>query len=143
MACGLRYSFTMPLAKLDHFLIRAKDLSATRAFYEDVLGMRDGARPPFPFPGNWLYVGEAPVVHLVAEGYDAGQTDYLGKDSPGDAFGTGVVDHIAFLADDLEAMMSHLEAVDVRARRREVAGLIQLFIEDPNGITIELNFPTD
>ncbi len=134
---------TMPLAKLDHFLIRARDLGATRAFYKDVLGLRDGVRPPFPFPGNWLYLGDAPVVHLVAEGYDAGRSDYLGDGGPRDVFGTGVVDHIAFLADDLDAMIDHVGALDVSARRREVEGFTQLFIEDPNGITIELNFPTD
>ena len=35
------------------------------AFYDRVLGMKAGDRPPFPFPGAWIYLGDTPVLHLV------------------------------------------------------------------------------
>ncbi len=132
----------MPVKKLDHFLVRAADLAATKAFYENVLGLSDGDRPSFPFPGHWLYLGDSPCVHLVAASADAARSAYLDDGGRAEAaVGSGAVDHIAFGATDLDGMLERLEDLGVPARRREVPGLVQLFVEDPNGITIELNFP--
>ena len=132
----------MPVNKLDHFLVRAADLAATKAFYETVLGLRDGDRPSFPFPGHWLYLGDSPCVHLVGTSGDAAQSAYLDDGGGAGAdVGSGAVDHIAFSATDLDGMLERFEDLGVPARRREVPGLVQLFVEDPNGITIELNFP--
>jgi catechol 2,3-dioxygenase-like lactoylglutathione lyase family enzyme len=55
----------MSLSSLDHCSIRTIKLDQTRDFYVDVLGMADGDRPDFPFPGNWLYVDGRAVLHLV------------------------------------------------------------------------------
>ena len=56
----------MPLRHLDHVNLCTGHLERMLAFYEDVLGMKRGPRPPFTFGGAWLYLGERPVVHLVA-----------------------------------------------------------------------------
>jgi catechol 2,3-dioxygenase-like lactoylglutathione lyase family enzyme len=45
----------MPVSAMDHFTILTDDLPATLAFYEEFLGLKPGARPPFSFPGAWLY----------------------------------------------------------------------------------------
>ena len=55
---------------LNHFSIRTLDLDRTRHFYTEVLGFADGPRPPFPFPGAWLYAGSTAdyanaVVHVI------------------------------------------------------------------------------
>ena len=42
---------------LNHYSIRTTDMAATERFYVDVLGLTVGPRPPFPFPGLWLYRG--------------------------------------------------------------------------------------
>ncbi len=132
----------MSLETLDHFLVRAADLAATKAFYEDVLGLSSGHRPPFPFPGEWLYLGDSPCVHLVDVSDDAARSAYLDDGGAAEAAaGSGAVDHISFRASDLDGMLERLEALGVAVRRRDVPGLKQLFIEDPNGITIELTFP--
>ncbi|WP_431269702.1 VOC family protein [Dankookia sp. P2] len=55
----------MPLEGLNHYTIRPVDLERTRQFYEDVLGLHVGYRPPLNFPGYWLYVGDNPTVHLI------------------------------------------------------------------------------
>ena len=55
----------MKLTGLDHVNIRTASLEAMIGSYETVLGLTNGARPPFGFGGAWLYVGERPVVHLV------------------------------------------------------------------------------
>ncbi|PRE11396.1 VOC family protein [Burkholderia multivorans] len=138
----------MPVSKLAHYSIRTLDLERSCRFYERVLGFKRGYRPPFDFPGAWLYNGgdeaDYGTVHII--GVDPsnpdGLTAYLGdKDLP--ATGTGTVDHIAFLATGVEAMWQTLRTENIAWRDRTVPslGLHQVFIEDPSGVTIELNFP--
>lgn len=136
---------------LNHFSIRTLNMETTRRFYADILGLTVGPRPPFPFPGIWLYrgdhadVGNA-VVHVI--GMDpndpAGLKNYLGERELSSMTGSGAVDHIAFFADGLAQMLTHLKLHDVRVRERTVPaiGLHQLFLDDPNGIVVELNYPT-
>jgi catechol 2,3-dioxygenase-like lactoylglutathione lyase family enzyme len=134
---------------LNHFSIRTTALEICRDFYERVLGLTVGPRPSFPFPGVWLYRGDHAdyanaVVHII--GIDptapAGLDKYLGEKATAQAHGTGVVDHIAFAADGLMAMLDHLQSVGVVPRERLVPGigLYQLFLEDPDGVVIELNY---
>ena len=47
----------MGIRKLGHYSIRTTDLQASRTFYTEILGLREGFRPPFNFPGIWLYQG--------------------------------------------------------------------------------------
>ena len=56
---------TMPLENLNHVLVLARNLEATRSFFVDVLGLEDGYRPPFPFNGHWIYLGDRAVVHVA------------------------------------------------------------------------------
>ena len=98
----------MALSSLDHCAIRTAKLAETRAFYVDVLGLRDGDRPDFPFPGNWLYVEGVAVVHLVGIDPDdpSGLEDYLGPIALDELQGSGAVDHIAFRAGDATGLMA-------------------------------------
>ncbi|HEX4929040.1 MAG TPA: VOC family protein [Burkholderiales bacterium] len=134
----------MPLSHIEHFLIAADDLDATRDWYARVLGMKPGPHPDFGFPVHWMYLGEADVVHIGPSARNAGeiQKQYLGRTSQASASGTGAVDHIAFRATGLAKMMQHLRAEGVRFSQRRANGqaLFQLFFHDPNGIKIELNF---
>ena len=57
----------MPATALDHYNVFCRDLQKTVAFYERYVGLRTGDRPPFSFPGAWLYAGDKAVLHLVAE----------------------------------------------------------------------------
>ncbi len=135
----------MSLNSLQHFLVRASNLNDTRTFYENALGLRDGERPDFPFPGNWLYLGDVPVVHLVEEGFDKDFASYMGREV-GEVRAhdnTGPIDHIAFDASDLDGMRKRFADMGIDSHEQGVAGLHQIFIRDPNGITIELNFQTD
>jgi catechol 2,3-dioxygenase-like lactoylglutathione lyase family enzyme len=134
---------------LNHFTIRTTDLEATRRFYADVLGLTVGPRPAFPFPGLWMYRGEHAdvanaVVHVIhLDGSDTvGLQAYLGDAKDG-VKGTGAVDHIAFFADGLAAMLAHFAKNQVKFEERTVPsiGLHQLFLHDPSGVKIELNYP--
>ncbi|WP_423200396.1 VOC domain-containing protein [Cupriavidus sp. H19C3] len=138
----------MALTKLAHFSIRTTDVERTCAFYERILGLRRGYRPPFDFPGAWLYMGndesDYGTVHIIGIDPDntGGLSAYLG-DKATAASGTGMLDHIAFLATGVRQMWATLRAEGIPWRDRTVPslGLHQVFIEDPSGVTIELNYP--
>jgi catechol 2,3-dioxygenase-like lactoylglutathione lyase family enzyme len=135
---------------LNHYSVRTTDLEASRHFYADVLGLTVGPRPDFPFPGLWMYRGDHAevanaVVHLIGIDRDdpAGLEEYLGDRDVSALKGSGALDHIAFFADGLAGMLAHLRAQAVVFRERTVPsiGLHQLFLDDPCGIVIELNYP--
>lgn len=122
----------MALVGLSHYAIRLapEAVEKTTSFYADILGLKSGYRPPFQFPGAWLYAGESAVVHLIGTGDEKTAPD------------TGRLDHIAFDAKGIAEMRAHLEARGVTYRERAVpdTDLRQLFVRDPNGIQIELNY---
>lgn len=135
---------------LNHFSIRTTDMEATRVFYEAALGVTVGPRPPFPFPGMWLYNGSHDqvanaLVHVI--GIDLndpeGLKQYLGDRDLSSLKGSGAVDHIALFDTGLEAKLAHLAKLGMAVRERTVPaiGLHQLFLDDPNGVVIELNYP--
>jgi|SRR5687767_4298449 len=134
----------MPLSHIEHFLVAADDIDATRDWYARVLGMRSGPHPEFGFPVHWMYLGDVDVVHIgpSARMADAIQKQYLGRTSQKSGEGTGAIDHIAFRATGLRDMLAHLEKQNIAFTRRRANGqaLFQLFFYDPNGIKIELNF---
>jgi catechol 2,3-dioxygenase-like lactoylglutathione lyase family enzyme len=134
----------MPLSHIEHILVAADDIDATRDWYARVLGMRSGPHPDFGFPVHWMYIGAVDVVHIGPSAKMAGenQKKYLGRTSQGGAAGTGAIDHIAFRATGLREMLLHLKKQNVSFSQRRANGqaLFQLFFFDPNGIKIELNY---
>jgi catechol 2,3-dioxygenase-like lactoylglutathione lyase family enzyme len=135
---------------LNHFSIRSVDLPACERFYCGLLGLQRGPRPPFPFPGLWLYAGDTgeyanAVVHIIgiAPNDPEGLKQYLGEREATSLHGSGAVDHLAFFSTGLADTLQRLRAQGVACRERSVPvlGLHQVFIDDPNGVVIELNFP--
>ena len=137
------------IRRLAHYSVRATDLEISAAFYTQELGLSVGPRPAFGFPGVWLYLArdeardEQGCVHLIGGGSDGARDDYLGHRPESDGAATGALDHIAFFADDWPACRDRLQALEVRFTERFVLGLgiRQVFLADPDGVTIELNFP--
>jgi catechol 2,3-dioxygenase-like lactoylglutathione lyase family enzyme len=125
---------TMRLSGLDHVNVRcaAATLPAMIAFWSDVLGLRQGPRPSFTFPGAWLYLGDSPVVHLSGRGTD---------EAHGNERATPV-DHVAFRAHDIAAARERLRQAGISWREQEVPGraLKQIFVTDPAGTRVELLF---
>jgi catechol 2,3-dioxygenase-like lactoylglutathione lyase family enzyme len=134
----------MPLSHIEHILVASDDIDATRDWYARVLGMTSGPHPDFGFPVHWMYLGERDVVHIgpSARGANEIQRKYLGRTSQDAGAGTGALDHIAFRATGLRAMLEHLrkEQVNFSQRRANGQALFQLFFYDPNGVKIELNY---
>ena len=115
------------LQALDHVTIRSSDLARTLAFYQRLLGLRPGPRPPFSVPGLWLYAGERAVVHVL-EGFFTGQG--------------GAFDHVAFEARGRVAVSARLDEAGVPFELQALpdGSALQMFLCDPDGARIELIF---
>jgi catechol 2,3-dioxygenase-like lactoylglutathione lyase family enzyme len=122
----------MSVGVLDHFNIRTRNLADTVHFYENVMGLEKGPRPNFAFPGAWMYSEGKAVVHIV----DISKTDEQQKPD------SGVVHHVAFVSRGFDGMKQRLESKGMPFDARQVPGgdLWQIFVNDPNGVMIELNY---
>ena len=128
----------MTINCLHHINIQTNKLEETRDFYERVLGLYVGARPNFAGFGYWLFVPgtDHPIVHL-SECDDGGPDQTLDKGNR--------LDHVAFFSRDLEGTIAGLDETgieyEVRAERLYLdCKMTQVFLKDPNGITVELGF---
>lgn len=117
------------LRRLDHVNVYTHDLPRFIGWYETVLGMKSGARPPFSFAGAWLYVGDAPVVHVTEVESARENVD------PG-------IEHFALTAADINAFLDHLDTHNVAYRTAIVPefGIIQVNVHDPDGNHIHIDF---
>ena len=133
----------MPLGVLQHFTIEPSDLERTKNFYCDVLGLEDGDRPPLGFPGYWLYSGGVATVHLLGERKPREGIVVRGTEKKFED--TGRFDHIAFSATDLAGVRARLKKHNVQYREQVVprTGAGQIFLYDPDGVGVELNFDPD
>ena len=119
----------MQVNKLDHVNIHTANVERLAEWYGRVLGMPSGNRPPFAFPGAWLYCGDQATVHLV------------GLDEQPKTAGLQL-EHFAFTATGLEGFMSRLQREGVRYDARKVprSGAVQVNLWDPDGNHIHIDF---
>ena len=132
----------MPVTSLNHYLIVSRNLERSKKFYQDVLGLDLAERPDFGFPGYWLKTGDNICVHLASQEPNEIRDKFLLKKHPKGTHGSGSVDHIAFLAQDPEAVRERIQKnkVEMHYRSFPDAKLFQIFLRDPDDVTIELNF---
>jgi glyoxylase I family protein len=127
----------MNIVGLQHFNITApvELLERVRDFYVEVLGLKVGERPDFRRAGFWLYAGSEPLVHLTA--CEAEDTRAARAESA-----PGFFDHVAFSCRGLSGVIERLTRFKVPFEVDEVASLkqVQLFLRDPAGVGVELNF---
>jgi catechol 2,3-dioxygenase-like lactoylglutathione lyase family enzyme len=119
----------MAVTAMNHFTILTDDLPATQRFYEDMLGLTPGYRPPLKFPGAWMYCGQQAVLHVIA-----------GRTLPEQR--GGVLDHMAFSGEDLSAMLAKLRGRNQTYELRMTPDdrVCQLFFYDPNGARVEIDY---
>jgi len=132
----------MPITSLNHYLIVSKNLERSKKFYQQVLGMELADRPDFGFPGYWMKTGDEICVHLASQDPNKIRDQFLLKKHPKGTKGSGSVDHIAFLAKDPEGVRDRIKKnkVEMQVRSFPDAKLFQIFLKDPDDVTIELNF---
>ena len=119
----------MQVKKLDHVNIHTANVDRMVEWYERVLGMKSGERPPFPFPGAWLYCGGEPTIHLVGV---SKQPETTGLQ----------LEHFAFSATGLKDFLECLNRENVRydARRVPRSDGVQINVWDPDGNHIHIDF---
>jgi catechol 2,3-dioxygenase-like lactoylglutathione lyase family enzyme len=132
----------MPLLEMEHFLVLTADIEASKDFYQKALRFSVGFRPELAFPGYWLYLNETPVIHIAEREAYARYLDKLGVPRDMNGSGTGALDHIAFNCSDFDEQVDRLQQLGIEFARDTLKdiGLRQLFVLDPNGIKIELNY---
>jgi catechol 2,3-dioxygenase-like lactoylglutathione lyase family enzyme len=133
----------MPVTELNHYLLVAKNLQKTKTFYQKVLGLKLASeRPDFGFPGYWLKAGGNICVHLASQAPNRIRDQFLLKKHRKGANGSGTVDHIAFLAKKPEEVRKRIQKHKVQMHYRSFpeSKLFQIFLKDPDDVTIELNF---
>lgn len=130
----------MGVSALEHVTIRCAQLQRSRDFYVDLLGLEEGARPAFAFRGYWLYLGGVPVVHLVEAADRPAEREFVSEGAVRE--GTGSFDHVAFRSDDAAGLRDKLQKAGMAFRERTVPGgaLAQIFVRDPEGVLVEINF---
>lgn len=122
----------MQITRLDHVNLRTTRLEAMIDWYVDVLGLINGARPDFGFPGAWLYAGDVAIVHLVGVSQDAG----VGSET------ALKLEHFALRATDAVGFEARLRdrGVDFRKSGIDELGLVAFNIWDPDGNHIHVDF---
>lgn len=132
---------------INHFLIRTSDLIGMVQFFENSIGLYQGDRPAFGFPGAWLYSDKKPIIHLSENSSSdkmaiKEQADYLGSSKNSTHFGTGIIDHIAFSGMDYSDLKDRLKQYKIKYFERSIplTGEHQVFVDGPEGLRIEIQF---
>lgn len=132
----------MAVLGLNHINVRTPDFKRTVEFLRDALGMKVTPVPEVPSMQNvaWIYDDTgAPVLHLASAEVRYSPTEVLPAEAPR---GSGAIHHIALSCADFAGMRARLSALDISFRERDDPGTAvrQLFVRDPTGILLELNF---
>ncbi len=117
------------IRQIDHINIATEKLAETRDFFVEALGLEEGPRPDFGIQGHWLYADGRAIVHLqLARG-------------PVSASRGSALNHTAFEVGDLDALAARLDqrGVAYQIFQRPGSPVRQMFLEDPNGVLVELN----
>ena len=125
----------MEVDTIDHVNVETDDVDRSAKFYREVIGLKEGPRPDFDRPGFWMYAGDKPVVHII-------------KTAQNNKMLTGSKDasisHFALQIKNLKNARDHLDSLGIEYNILQVPGteIGQLFLEDPEGVLIELiNLP--
>lgn len=123
----------LQLKDLHHIAVPCRDAQASERFYCQVLGFRPLPRPPFDFPGAWLYAGGI-QIHLIQTSEDR---QFTQRPIDSRAF------HLAFRVPDLQQACEQLKLWQIPfIQRVNAGGIAQIFLQDPDGMNIELTVTT-
>lgn len=130
----------MTVQSLDHVNIITPRLDETATFYTALLALerRDPPHPLTPQQALWMHDERGhPVVHLNAA--DCPRRFDRAFTSPEPA---GAIHHVALACSGYDETLARIEAMELEYQTSHLAsiGLRQVFVFDPNGVLLELNF---
>ncbi|MBP3965390.1 VOC family protein [Paenibacillus lignilyticus] len=115
-----------------HVSLIVTDIERAKAFYRDVIGLREIQRPAFDFEGAWYAVGSGgQQLHLLVH---EGETKRTGGIDTRDG-------HFAIRVADFDETIRWLDQCGIphRHNRNSITGFSQIFLLDPDHNVIELN----
>ncbi len=122
----------MKVSGINHIniVVTLRQLPEMTAFYEQVIGLKQGLRAASRRAGAWLYCGDTAIIHLsVVE-----ETPYSGADT--------YFNHVAITCTGVDSCLQILDrhAIPYESDYKSEPEMTQIFIVDPVGIRVELNF---
>lgn len=133
----------IPIREIDHLVLRVRDIDAMRGFYCDVLGATHVAYRP-EFGMSHLKAGRSMIDLVTVEG----TLGKAGGAAPGREGRN--LDHLCLRVEpfDQEAIVAHLkrhgvEVGEIRRRYGAEGNGISIYLQDPEGNTVELKGPSD
>lgn len=135
--CQLAYSQNKPKVRINHTAIFVKDLKATKAFYEGILGLDTIPEPFHDGKHVWYSMGIPGVSMHVIQGADASDKKEYYKNQ-----------HTCFSLESVDAFTKILEKnkipyEDVAGKKNAITtridGVRQIWLQDPDGYWIEVN----
>ena len=130
------------MARLDHVNIETTRLAETVAFYADIIGLEARDPPELdPAKVQWMYdEGGKAILHISTAGSLLGEAEKPAGAAAAET--TGAVHHVALDCAGHDAMVTLLDAKGLAYRLNHVKtiDLKQIFVKDPNGVLIELNY---
>jgi catechol 2,3-dioxygenase-like lactoylglutathione lyase family enzyme len=119
----------MKAVGLNHVSIHARDLDESARFYSEVLGLKPIPTPNFGYPVQWFQLGDR-QLHLFQRDTEAPRYH-----------------HLALNVDDFEAVYKRAEELGIIEREQGGAcrefpdGAVQMYIRDPAGNRVEIDWP--
>lgn len=125
---------------LDHVNIVTRKVADTALFYARVLGLEERDPPSNLDPAQvrWMFDANGRAIfHLSSPGSLIGLEGDERRGSD-----TGAVHHVALDCTGHDAMLSRLGELGVESQCNHVTeiDLKQIFVKDPNGVLLELNY---
>jgi catechol 2,3-dioxygenase-like lactoylglutathione lyase family enzyme len=116
----------MKVTRIGHVSVNVEGaLDETQRFYTEVLGLGDRDRPDIPgVAGHWHELGGS-ELHLVDAAMRGNGIEPTGP-------------HFCVLVDDLDAAIRELDSRGIEHLRAAQGDVVQIWIIDPAGNTIEL-----
>jgi catechol 2,3-dioxygenase-like lactoylglutathione lyase family enzyme len=130
---------TAPAWQFDHLNVVTNAHPQALAFFRDVMGLRNGDRPPFPFPGDWLYPADAGQGEACVHAVHAASAPLQGVDAPALR-----LHHLAFRTDEpAPAVLQRVLGCGLPHRISTLPGQprMQIFVTLPGGLVMELVAP--
>ena len=114
--------------KLNHVLVKTSNLNVMTQFWTQHIGLELGERPPFPFPGAWLYSDSEALIHIVEDS----------TITPSNS----VLSHVALEAKNYTKLIKTLQKNNMVYTESDVpqSDLRQVFIQGPDGLNVEMLF---